>query len=153
MAPSHGIHEEIDEDRPRERPVRDGAVHGPAVTVERLVSKGCTDSEKTPAANCAPDDVAAFHRACNRLGVAKGDELRIAGADHADRMVGVEGADGRAVPWAPNRLAARTGGVEVYRAEESSSASATASAGRATTPGSGSSTARPPRTRRCRTAG
>ena len=29
-----------------------------------------------------------------------------------------EGADGRAVAWEPNRIAARAGGVEVYRGEE-----------------------------------
>ena len=30
----------------------------------------------------------------------------------------LEGKDGQSVAWAPNRLAARSGGVEVYRAEE-----------------------------------
>ena len=30
----------------------------------------------------------------------------------------LEGADGRSVAWEPNRLAARAGGVEVYRSEE-----------------------------------
>ena len=60
MVPSRAIREGTDE-VVRERPVRDGAVHGPAVTAERLVWKGCTDAEKTPAVNYAPGDVAAFH--------------------------------------------------------------------------------------------
>lgn len=41
--------------------MRDGAVHGPAVTAQRLVSKGRTDTEKTPVADHAPGGVAAFH--------------------------------------------------------------------------------------------
>ena len=43
---------------------------------ERLVSLGYTNAEKALAANYAPGDVVAFHRACKRLGVGKGDELR-----------------------------------------------------------------------------
>ena len=34
-----------------ERLVRDGAVHGPAVTVARLVSRGYTNTDKTLAAS------------------------------------------------------------------------------------------------------
>ena len=41
--------------------MRGGAVHGPAATTERRVSKGRTDAEKTPAANHTPGGVAAFH--------------------------------------------------------------------------------------------
>ena len=33
-------------------------------------------------------------------------------------MVNLEGADWRSVAWEPNRIAARAGGVEVYRSEE-----------------------------------
>ena len=50
MAPSHGLREDINA-IVRERLVRDGAVHGPATTVERLVSRGYTNAEKTLAAN------------------------------------------------------------------------------------------------------
>ncbi|MCY4393947.1 MAG: ATP-binding domain-containing protein, partial [Rhodospirillaceae bacterium] len=50
--------------------------------------------------------------------VEKGDELRVAGVDHRTRTVNLEGADGRSVAWEPNRIAARAGGVEVYRGEE-----------------------------------
>ena len=117
MAPSHGLRERINE-IVRERLVRDGAVHGPAMTVERLVSRGYTSAEKTLAANYRPGDTVAFHRPYKRLGVEKGDELRVAGVDHRTRTVNLEGADGHSVAWEPNRIAARAGGVEVYRSEE-----------------------------------
>ena len=117
MAPSHGLREDINA-IVRERLVRDGAVHGPATTVERLVSRGYTSAEKTLAANYRPGDTVAFHRPNKRLGVEKGDELRVSGVDHRTRTVNLEGADGRSVAWEPNRIAARAGGVEVYRSEE-----------------------------------
>ena len=60
----------------------------------------------------------AFHRRYKRLGVEKGDEMRVARVDHATRTVNLDGADGRSVAWEPGRLAARAGGVEVYRSEE-----------------------------------
>ena len=117
MAPSHSLRERIN-NIVRERLVRDGAVHGPAMTVERLVSRGYTSAEKTLAANYRPGDTVAFHRPYKRLGVGKGDELRVAGVDHRTRTVNLEGADDRSVAWEPNRIAARAGGVEVYRSEE-----------------------------------
>ena len=117
MAPSHGLREDINT-IVRERLVRDGAVHGPATTVERLVSRGYTNAEKTLAANYMPGDTVAFHRPYKRLGVEKGDELRVAGVDRRTRTVNLEGADGRSVAWEPNRIAARAGGVEVYRSEQ-----------------------------------
>ena len=117
MAPSHGLRENINA-IVRERLVRDGTVHGAGTTVERLVSRGYTNAEKTLAANYRPGDVVAFHRPYKRLGVEKGDELRVARVDHARRSVHLEGADGRSAAWEPGRLAARAGGVEVYRSEE-----------------------------------
>ena len=117
MAPSHAIRERINE-IVRERLVRDGTVHGPAMTAERLISRGYTNAEKALSANYARGDVVAFHRPYKRLGVEKGDELRVAGVDRKAHTVMLEGKDGESVAWAPNRLAARAGGVEVYRAEE-----------------------------------
>ena len=117
MAPSHGLREEINA-IVRERLVRDGTVHGPAMESERLVSRGYTSAEKTLAANYRAGDVVAFHRPYKRLGLDKGDELRVAGVDHRTRTVNLLGEDGRAVAWEPNRLAARAGGVEVYRTED-----------------------------------
>ena len=46
MAPSHALREGINE-IVRERLVRDGVVHGPAMQSERLVSKGYTNAEKS----------------------------------------------------------------------------------------------------------
>ena len=117
MAPSHGLRERINE-IVRERLVRDGAVHGPAMNAERLVSRGYSNAEKTLAANYAPGDTVAFHRPYKRLGVDKGDELRVLGVDRKAHTVTLQGKGGREVAWDPNRLAARAGGVEVYRAEE-----------------------------------
>ncbi len=123
MAPSHGQREDINV-IVRERLVRDGAVHGPAMTIERLVSRGYTSAAQTlpphyrPAATYRPGDTVAFHRPYKRLGVEKGDELRVAGVDHRTRTVNLEGGNGRSVAWELNRIAARAGGVEVYRSEE-----------------------------------
>ncbi len=117
MAPSHGLRERINE-IVRERLVRDGAVHGPAMNAERLVSRGYTNAEKTLAANYARGDVVVFHRPYKRLGVDKGDELRVLGVDRKAHTVTLQGKGGGTVSWDPNRLAARTSGVEVYRAEE-----------------------------------
>ena len=45
------------------------------------------------------------------------NELRVAGVNHETRTVNLLGEDGRSVAWEPNRLAARSGGVEVDRSE------------------------------------
>ena len=116
MAPSHALRVQINE-IVRERLTRDGQVTGPALETERLVSRGYTHAEKTLAANYAPGDVVAFHRPYKRLGVEKGDELRVAGVDRKSDTVDLTDRNGNPVTWAPNRLAARTGGAEVYRSE------------------------------------
>ena len=117
MAPSHALREEIN-GIIRERLIRDGAIAGPALETERLVSRGYTNAEKALAANYAPGDVVAFHRAYKRLGVGKGDELRVVAIDRDADAVKLEGRDGKVVSWDPYRLAGGTGGVEVYRVEE-----------------------------------
>ena len=116
MAPSHELRREIN-GHIRDRLARDGAIHGPAFKGGRLVSHGYTGAEKSLAANYAPGDVVAFHRAYKRLGVEKGDERRVVAVDHASRTVMLEGGDGETVRWEPNRVAGR-GGAEVYRAED-----------------------------------
>ena len=116
MAPSHVIREKINS-IVRERMIREGVVRGPAFLTERLVSRGYTNPEKSLAANYAPGEVVAFHRPYRRIGVEKGDELRVAGVDHANDAVILEGKDGREVRWEPGRLAAHAGGVEVYKVE------------------------------------
>ena len=117
MAPSHALREEINA-IVRERLIRDGMVHGPVVESQRLVSLAFTHAEKSLAANYGPGDVVGFHRPYKRLGVEKGDELRVAGVDHEARTVRLEGKDGGSVLWEPGRLAARSGGVEVYKVEQ-----------------------------------
>ena len=116
MAPSHALREGINE-IVRERLTRDGVVHGPAMTTERLASRGYTNAEKALARNYMAGDVVGFHRPYKRLGVEKGDELRVAGIDRAAGSVTLAGKDGGTVAWEPGRIAARAGGVEVYKKE------------------------------------
>ena len=59
----------------------------------------------------------AFHRTYKRLGVEKGDELRVTGVDHDAGTVNLAGKNGEVVSWLPDKLAGRTGGVEVYRTD------------------------------------
>ena len=116
MAPSHAIREKINA-IVRERLVRDGVVRGPSFLTERLVSRGYTNPQKSLAANYSPGDVVAFHRPYKRIGVEKGDELRVKGVDHEGGVVILQSKGGGEVRWEPARLAARTGGVEVYKVE------------------------------------
>ena len=116
MAPSHSLRERANE-IVRERLTRDGAVHGPAMQTERLASRGFTSAEKALARNYRPGDVVGFHRPYKRLGVEKGDELRVVGVAGGAGTVTLAGKDGGTVAWEPGRLAARAGGVEVYKVE------------------------------------
>ena len=120
MAPSHALRTEIN-GHIRERLAREGVIRGRAYRAERLVSHGYTGAEKAVAANYAPGDVVAFHRDYKSLGVAKGDERRVAGVDGARGTVTLEGPDGASVAWRPRAVGARNangrGGIEVYRTE------------------------------------
>ncbi len=117
MAPSHELRQAIN-GHIRDRLARDGAIHGPALDVERLVSYGYTNAEKSLAANYAPGDVVAFHRAYKSLGVEKGEERRVVRVDHARGTVMLEDGSGAATSWQPRRVGGRRGAVEVYRSEE-----------------------------------
>ena len=116
MAPSHKLRQHINE-HIRERLVRDGAVHGPRLNAERLVSRGYTRAEMQLAGNYAPGDTAAFHRRYKSLGVEKGGERRVESVDQATGTVHLEHPDGGTVAWQPRRVGARRGAVEVYRPE------------------------------------
>ena len=116
MAPSHDLRVEINA-HIRERLAREGAIHGRALNGERLVSRGYTQAEKSLAANYSPGDVVAFYRPYKRLGVAKGDERRVAGVDYQNDTVLLEGLDGEQVSWKPAQVAGSRGGSEVYRVE------------------------------------
>ncbi|MXY40400.1 MAG: relaxase domain-containing protein [Rhodospirillaceae bacterium] len=116
MAPSHALREGIN-GHIRERLVREGRIAGPAMETQRLVSKGYTNAEKSLAANYAAGDVVAFHRAYKRIGVAKGEERRVAGVDRRKRTVLLEAPGGGTVAWKPAEIGGRKGGTEVYRRE------------------------------------
>ncbi|MXY38377.1 MAG: AAA family ATPase, partial [Rhodospirillaceae bacterium] len=116
MAPSHGLREGIN-GHIRERLVREGRIAGPALETGRLVSKGYTNAEKSLAANYAAGDVVAFHRPYKRIGVAKGEERRVAGVDRRKRTVLLEAPGGGTVAWKPSEIGGRQGGTEVYRRE------------------------------------
>ncbi len=116
MAPSHELREGIN-GHIRERLVREGRIAGPAMETARLVSKGYTNAEKSLAANYAPGDTVAFHRSYKRIGIAKGDERRVAGVDGRDRTVLLDAPGGGTVAWKPSEIGGRQGGTEVYRRE------------------------------------
>ena len=116
IAPSHALRLQIN-GHIRAQLAREGRLHGPATQVERLVSKGFTGAEKALAGNYAAGDVVAFYRAYRRIGVAKGDELRVAGVAADGRSVLLDDGKGGTVAWKPAQIGARKGGTEVYRAE------------------------------------
>ncbi|MDE0006241.1 MAG: relaxase domain-containing protein [Rhodospirillaceae bacterium] len=117
MAPSHVLRTAIN-DHIRERLAREGAIRGRAYRGERLVSRGYTRAEKGLAGNYSAGDVVSFHRLYKRLGVAKGDERRVADVDHKARTVWLEGPEGQRVAWEPGQVAGFRGGSEVYRTED-----------------------------------
>ena len=96
MAPSHALRLGINEII-RARLARDGAVHGPAMHAERLVSRGFTHAEKALARHYRAGDVVGFHRPYMRLGVERGEELRVVGVDRAAGTVTLASGDGRTV--------------------------------------------------------
>ncbi|MCY4028860.1 MAG: AAA family ATPase [Acidobacteria bacterium] len=116
MAPSHALREGIN-GHIRARLVREGRIAGAAMETARLVSKGYTNAEKSLAANYAPGDVVAFRRPYKRIGVAKGEERRVAGVDRKERAVLLEAPGGGTVAWKPSEIGGRRGGTEVYRRE------------------------------------
>ena len=116
MAPSHALREGVNA-HVRERLVREGRIAGPAMETGCLVSKGYTRAEKALASNYAPGDVVAFHRSYKRIGVAKGDERRVAGVDRRNGTVLLEAPGGGTVAWKPSEIGGRQGGTEVYRRE------------------------------------
>ena len=147
MAPSHALRTEIN-GHIRERLARDGVIRGPAFEAERLVSHGYTSAEKTVAGNYSPGDVVAFHRDYKSLGVTKGDERRVAGVDHRKGTVTLEGPEGQSVPGGRARSARSAARSRSTGRRAWNCAPATASAGPATTPASGWSTATRRRSRR-----
>ena len=114
IAPTRALRDMIN-DTIRGQLVAEGAVTGPAREGEKLVSRGLTRAQMTVAANYAPGDTVIFNRAYKTLGVSAGDERRVTGVDRQWKRVDLADDQGRIVKWAPERLAAAKGGVEVYR--------------------------------------
>ena len=116
IAPTRALRDTINE-TVRARLVAEGAIGGPARQGEKLVPRGLTRAEMTVASNYAPGDTVIFNRPYKTLGVAAGDERRVAGVDRRWGRVDLADGEGRIVKWAPERLAAAKGGVEVFRSQ------------------------------------
>jgi len=69
----------------------------------------------TVASNYAIGDTVIFNRAYKTLGMEAGDERRVVGVDRRWKRVDLADGRGRIIKWAPERLAAAKGGVEVHR--------------------------------------
>ncbi|MDE0374008.1 MAG: hypothetical protein OXI73_15900, partial [Rhodospirillales bacterium] len=114
IAPTRALRDAIN-DTIRAQLVAEGTVTGPAREGKKLVSRGLTRAQMTVAANYAPGDTVIFNRAYKTLGVEAGDERRVTGVDRQWKRVDLADDQGRVVKWAPERLAAAKGGIEVYR--------------------------------------
>ena len=116
VAPTRALRDTINE-TVRAQLVAEGVISGPAREGEKLVSKGLTRAQMTVASNYAEGDTVIFNRPYKTLGVAAGDERRVAGVDQRWGRIDLADGEGQIVKWAPERLAAAKGGVEVYRGQ------------------------------------
>ena len=116
IAPSHALRNEIN-GAIRGHLIEEGKIHGPARRGERLVSRGMTRAEMADRSNYRPGDTVIFNRPYKTLGVEKGDEREVAGVNDKRGTVQLKDSRGNIVEWKPFLLAARKGGVEVYRSE------------------------------------
>ncbi len=114
VAPTRALRDSINETI-RDQLVAEGTVSGSAREVEKLVPRGLIRAQMTVASNYAIGDTVLFNRAYKTLGVSPGDERRVVGVDRQWKRVDLADGEGRVVKWAPERLAAAKGGVEVYR--------------------------------------
>ena len=116
IAPTRALRDEINE-RIRARLIEEGVIHGPAMESEKLISRGMTNAEMAVTSNYAEDDTVIFNRRYKTLGVEKGDEREVANVDRERNTVHLKDRERHVVEWRPYLLAARKGGVEVYRSE------------------------------------
>jgi len=116
IAPTRALRDTINETI-RERLLTEGAVHGPAHEVRKLVSRGLTRAEMTRADNYEVGDTLIFNRSYKTLGVEKNDAREIARVDAEGSRVHLRDDRGNLVEWNPVRIAAAKGGVEVFRSE------------------------------------
>ena len=124
ITPTRALRDEINATI-REGLVAKGAISGPAMQGEKLVSRDLTRAEMACASNYSVGDTAIFTRPYKTLGVEKGDERGVTGINRTWGNVRLEDARGNAVLWHPGRLAAAKGW---------SFAGATGCVSRATTP-------------------
>ncbi len=117
IPPTRALRDEINE-RIRARSIEEGAIHGPAMASEKLVSRGMTNAEMAMPSNYAEGDTVVFNRRYKTLGVEKGDERVVARVDHERNTVHLRDREGHVVEWRPYIVAAAKGGVEVYRSEK-----------------------------------
>ena len=116
IAPTRALRDEINE-RVRARLIEEGAVYGPAMASEKLVSRGMTNAEMAVPSSYAEGDTVIFNRRFKTLGVEKGDEREVARVDRERNTVHLRDREGHVVEWRPYIVAAAKGGVEVYRSE------------------------------------
>ena len=76
-----------------------------------------TNAEMAVTSNYAEGDTVIFNRRYKTLGVEKGDEREVVRIDHERNTVHLRDGEGHVIEWRPYLLAARKGGVEVYRSE------------------------------------
>ena len=77
-----------------------------------------TNAEMAVPSNYAESDTVVFNRRYKTLGVEKGDEREVAKVDRERNTVHLRDREGHVVEWRPYIVAARKGGVEVYRSEK-----------------------------------
>ncbi len=116
IAPTRTLRDAINETI-QERLLTEGAVHGPAHQVRKLVSRGLTRAEMTRSGNYEVGDTVIFSRGYKTLGVEKNDAREVVQVDAEGSRVHLHDDRGNIVDWNPVRIAAAKGGVEVFRSE------------------------------------
>ena len=76
-----------------------GALSGPAVTMQSLVSKGLSRAEAHDTMSYEIGDVVRFTRGYADKGVARGETYRVDSIDPAKSAVALKGQDGREIDW------------------------------------------------------
>lgn len=97
--------------------VADGAVHGPALQCRRLVPLDPGRSALADHSSYSPGDTVVFLRPYRRLGVRRGEERTVAEVHSENSVVRLTDRQGRTWDWKPDSVAARAGGVELFRGE------------------------------------
>ena len=89
-----------------------GALTGPAVTMQSLVSKGLSRAEARDPMSYEMGDAVRFTRDYADKGVSRGETYCVAGIDPAKSAIALKGQDGREIDWRLRQWGA--GKVEVF---------------------------------------